>query len=109
MSIGPLGHLGIAAGTPLAQSKGSELQRAAHDSEHHARQVEAGRRAQDAAGIGATEGDENATSDRDADGRRLWEIPPDKEPRTSDIANGPDEPGVKDPTGKNGTQLDLAG
>jgi len=109
VSIGPLGHVGIAAGTPLAQAKGSEVQRAAHDSAQQERQVEAGRRATDAAGIGATEGDENETSDRDADGRRLWEIPAGKGPPTADATDGSNDGSVKDPTGQNGTQLDLAG
>jgi len=108
MSIGPLEHAGTTAGTPLALSKGSELQRAAHDSAHHARQVEAGRKAQDAAGIGATHGDENETSDRDADGRRLWDISLGAAPRGID-AEVPGGRGAKDPTGQSGTQLDLAG
>jgi hypothetical protein len=108
MSIGPLEHAGIAAGTPSALSKGSELHRAAHDSAQHARHVEAGRRAEDAAGIGATRGDENETSDRDADGRRLWEVSLGEAPRSID-ADGPGGGGAKDPTGQSGTQLDLAG
>jgi len=108
MSIGPLEHAGIAAGVPLALSKGSELQRAAHESAHHARQVEAGRKAQDAAGIGATEGDENETSDRDADGRRLWDDSIGSATRSINAVD-PVGSGTKDPTGQSGTQLDLAG
>ncbi len=101
-------HTGIAAGTPSALSKGSELQRAAHDSARHAGHVEAGRTAEDAAGIGTTRGDENETSDRDADGRRLWEVTLGETPRRID-ADVPGGCGAKDPTGQSGTQLDLAG
>ena len=109
MSIGPLSHVGVAAGTPLAQSKGSEVQRAGHDVAHQERQVDMVRKAENAAGVGATEGEETETSDRDADGRRLWQAPRGDGQRLADDASTSEEHRVMDPSGRSGTQLDLAG
>ena len=75
MSIGPLGFIGGVAGSSLAQSKGSELERTQHDVAGQERQAEVGRKADSAAGIGAADGEEHQTAERDADGRRLWEAP----------------------------------
>ncbi|TWT41591.1 hypothetical protein [Botrimarina hoheduenensis] len=76
MSIGPLGGiLGSAAGTPLSQTKGAAAERAGRDAAAQERGVELDLKAEKAAGIGQTEGDQQS-SDRDADGRRLWEHPP---------------------------------
>jgi hypothetical protein len=105
MSIGSLGIIGSAAGTPLSQAKGTETDKAAQSTSDQARQVQSDRHAEAAAGIGQTEQDEQA-SDRDADGRRPWEIggkkPDDDEESANTLLS-------KDPTGEKGNQLDLSG
>ena len=70
------------------------------------RQIEGDRQAENAAGVGTTEGDE-AAGDRDADGRRLWERPTTPKPALSedDETTAP----TKDPTGQSGSLLDLTG
>ena len=111
MSMGPLGGIiGSAAGAPLSQTAGSETERLQKDSLAQNRQVDADQKAERAAGIGQTEQDQES-SERDADGRRLWEAPP-KPPKPS-----PEKPAElaaaarqsKDATGQSGTQLDLTG
>lgn len=107
MSIGPTGMIGSAAGSPLAQGQGSEVNRAQQDTADHARQNQLAEKAEDAAGVGQTEEDEGA-SDRDADGRRLWEAPPEAPEQEAEEPQGAD-PRSKDPTGQKGGQLDLSG
>ena len=112
MSVGPLGGLaGSAAGAPLAQTHGSETDRAKHDAAAQQRKIRSDQKAEDAAGIGETDGDDHETEDRDADGRRLWEqsaTPPEDE--TGGGEAGPSATGRgRDPTGQSGNVLDLSG
>jgi hypothetical protein len=97
-----------AAGVPLAQSKGAEVERTQQETAQHERQVQTDAKAEMAAGIGATEEQSGADADRDADGRRLWEAPSAGKPKQK-----PDElPPVRqsrDASGQSGTQLDLSG
>jgi hypothetical protein len=106
MQTTSLGLLGAAASTPLAQRQ-AEADRAHHDAAGQARQTASAKQAENAAGIGETDNDQPA-SDRDADGRRLWEAPSEKKssPRDSVEFNGVQ---AKDPTGQSGSQLDLSG
>ena len=74
------------------------------------RQVDADQKAELAAGIGQTEQDQES-SERDADGRRLWEDPSTR-PRSSpeklaELAAAARQ--SKDATGQSGTKLDLTG
>ena len=73
------------------------------------RQVDANQKAELAAGIGQTEQDQES-SERDADGRRLWEA---RDPKKSSRRSRPSSPSAarqsKDATGQSGTQLDLTG
>ena len=110
MNVGPLGMIGSAAGSPLAQTKGSDVDKAAQDTAHQARQTESQQKAEKAAGIGETEQDEQA-SERDADGRRVWELGDDEEGNKHAAQDRADdsEPRSKDPTGQRGNQLDLSG
>jgi hypothetical protein len=109
MTMVPLGGLiGSAAGAPLSQTAGAETERAQKESLGQSRQLDANQKAENAAGIGQTEQDQES-SERDADGRRLWEAPgkPNKE-------SGPDAQEAvvrqsKDATGQSGTKLDLTG
>lgn len=107
MSVGPLGGVaGSAAGSPLSQTKGSEIERSQNDSAGAERQARADEKADSAAGVGQTTEDQE-TSDRDADGRRIWEIggqdQPDEQQTDEETRQG------KDPTGASGTTLDLTG
>lgn len=111
MSVGPLGGIASsAAGSPLAQSKGSDVERAQQDAANQARRTAADQKAENAAGIGEADGEDHETADRDADGRRLWEGPTEA---TSDDATGQDgrseQASAKDTSGERGNLLDLSG
>jgi hypothetical protein len=106
MSIGSLGVIGGLAGLPVAQNKGSEVERSQHDTVARQRQSQGDLSAEQAAGIGAT-GEDNQASDRDADGRRLWERPLDQSADDGDQPQGASPPASTDSTGQSGTQLDL--
>ncbi|MDY0166976.1 MAG: hypothetical protein RBS80_10560 [Thermoguttaceae bacterium] len=109
MSVGPLGGLAAsAAGSPLAQAHGSEVDRARQDAAAQQRKAHSDQKAEDAAGIGQTDGDDHEAEDRDADGRRLWEEAPGSHKDETDAAS-PDTPRSKDPSGASGNLLDLSG
>jgi hypothetical protein len=101
------GLIGSAAGVPVSQTSGSETERASRDAMVQQRATDAAQRSERAAGIGTTEQDQE-TSERDADGRRLWEAPPEKkkDPAT-DAAAGRRQ--SRDTTGQCGNNLDLTG
>lgn len=106
MSMGPIGGIiGSAAGSPLAQTKGAATERANQDSSATERITDADKKTEKAAGIGQTEGD-SQTSDRDADGRRLWEQQKDK---ASLDEESDTEESAKKPEGDTGEHLDLLG
>jgi type II secretory pathway pseudopilin PulG len=108
MSIASLGIVGGLASTTAPQ-RAAETDRAERQSVDQARTAETAERAENAAGIGQTEED-SQSSDRDADGRRLWEKP--LRPKQTDAAPAPVDsalPLAKDPTGSCGNQLDLLG
>ncbi len=112
MSIGPLGGVpASAAGSPLAQTKGSDVERAEQDTGSQQRRVDTDQKAENAAGIGEADGEDHETAERDADGRRLWEEPPQGE--AADDAEAPSGPPQdrrsKDATGQSGNLLDLTG
>src|SRR5437016_4103766 len=75
MSVGPMGFFGSVAATPLAQTQGSDVDRAAQETAGQGRQANNAAKAENAAGIGETDGQEHGAAERDADGRRLWEKP----------------------------------
>jgi hypothetical protein len=104
MSIASTSVVGGAAGSPLAQGKGSELQRSQHETAAQQRQVQSQLKAEAAAGIGATDGDDNQVTDRDADGRRSWDSPPAPSD-THEAAKPTSVP--QTPSGPSGNQLDL--
>ena len=113
MSVGPVGAVvGSAAGTSLSQTAGAETERAQRDTAAQHRQIDGNERSERASGIGQTEEDQES-SERDADGRRLWEGPAKrgkdaKEEPTADDALATSKQS-KDPTGQSGTKLDLTG
>lgn len=105
MSIGPLGPLPAAAGTPLAQTRG-DLENSQVVRENQERKIAGNRQAEAAAGIGETDGEDHQTEERDADGRRPWEIPP---PRKQEADSTEQKATPKDPQGTLGQLLDLSG
>jgi len=105
MSIGPLGISASAAGSPLAQTKGSAAERAREEVGAERRQVYHEQEAAAAAGVGEPDGDNHETTDRDADGHRPWEDVPEGELRPT----APDARQSKDPLQQSGNLLDLTG
>jgi hypothetical protein len=110
MSIGPGAPiLSGAPAAPLAQTRGKELDRQAELSAQQAHRLAGERAAELASGIGETDGQNHHATERDADGRRPWEIPlGSKNPPTAPSPNGEEARG-KDPSGRLGQLLDLLG
>jgi hypothetical protein len=108
MSIGSLGIVAGLAGSQAAQ-RSTEVDQSQRDAES-ARARQTSLRAEQAAGIGQTEEDSQA-SDRDADGRRLWERPSSPEQQNAPAENqDATVPKLsKDPSGACGSELDLLG
>ncbi|MGA2061132.1 MAG: hypothetical protein ABSG67_11670 [Thermoguttaceae bacterium] len=107
-SVGPLGGVNVsAAGAPLAQTKGSDVERAGHDIGAQHRNAVYEQKAEAAAGIGETDGEDHQTDERDADGRHPWELPPKKQKSAEDPSKQP--PQSRDTTGASGNLLDLTG
>jgi hypothetical protein len=114
MSLGPLGPIASsAAGSPLSQTKGSDVERADQDGASQARRLQADQKADNAAGIGEADGEDHETAERDADGRRLWEEPPQGQPAEAEQLEPDRSPGERrssrDSTGQSGNLLDLTG
>ena len=108
MSIGSVpGLIGSAAGAPLAQSKGSEIERAQQDAGSQYRKAESAEKADKASGIGQTSEDQEA-SERDADGRRIWETEEQRKKHEEEEAIRAARKS-KDVTGLSGNQVDLSG
>ena len=110
MNIGPLGALASAAGAPLSQSTGSDTVRARRDATSHERGVQSIEKAESAAGIGPTDGEQHETTDRDADGRLPYErqhAGASHQAEQTDPFDG--TPHSKDASGDSGHQLDLLG
>ncbi|NOY29596.1 MAG: hypothetical protein GXP28_05295 [Planctomycetes bacterium] len=110
MNVGPMsGIIGSAAGAPLSQTKGSETERAQKDAVAGQRQADSEKKAEKAAGVGETTEDQGV-SERDADGRRLWEQAQGEEVPEAENAAASEPPRqTKDPTGNSGNSLDLTG
>lgn len=115
MSVGGMGGiLGGAAGSPLSQTKGSEAERSANETASQKGKQTNEKKADAAAGIGETDGNDHESHDRDADGRRLWERPPGtpEEGAQPDSEEGSEDATVrqsKDVSGSSGGRLDLTG
>jgi hypothetical protein len=110
MSIGPTGGIAAgAAGAPLAQTSGSEVERAQQDAAGQKRQIQMDQKAENAAGIGETNGEDHETEERDADGRRLWEQSAETEQTPESPQADADARQSKDASGQRGNLLDLSG
>jgi hypothetical protein len=107
MNIGAAaGALGSAAGAPLSQTAGAEAERTKKEASVQQRLADAQAKSAQAEGIGEMHEDEQA-SERDADGRRLWEAPPNKNKPGEEQDQATRQ--AKDPTGMTGGALDLTG
>ena len=110
MSTGIIGTIGSVATGQLQQGRTAEADRTSHEVSNQARRTESTQRAVDAAGIGQME-QEGEASERDADGRRLWERPAKSkgEPDDPKLVEATPPPLSKDPSGNAGNQIDLSG
>ncbi|MGC3970414.1 MAG: hypothetical protein QM775_24695 [Pirellulales bacterium] len=115
MSIGSLGIIGGVAGSQVSQVR-SDADRVRATTDAQARAIDSQQQAEDAAGIGRTDGENHESHDRDADGRRFWEAPPEPKDELSVEgsnveAEGNPIPPTKavDSSGQSGGQLDLTG
>ena len=109
MSIGSLPSIvASAAGTALAQSK-ADVERTNVEVGAQQRQVFNALKAESAAGIGETDGQDHEASERDADGRRLWEAAPGGKKNSPAETPEPLSPQSRDATGQAGNLLDLSG
>jgi hypothetical protein len=108
MSIGPMNSIAASvAGAPLAQSHASHSGRVSQDVSAQQLQALNAEHAEQAEGVGTTDGEDTETSDRDADGRRLWEAPPKTGRKSAGLE--PRQQLSKDVTGEAGQTLDLSG
>ncbi len=108
MSVGPMGMMGSVAGSQLPQATGTDADKAKQATANQSRQSESEKKAERAS-LGEAEQDQGA-SDRDADGRRLWEAPPEQQEASADENQTEDGSSPsRDPTGERGENLDLSG
>lgn len=105
MNIHPIPIVASAAGTPLSQTKGAEVDRVEEEFGAQRRQVEHDRKAEAAAGVGEPDGEDHQTGQRDGDGRRPWQQQPVSGAEVEALA----PPRSKDPSGQSGNLLDLTG
>jgi hypothetical protein len=118
MNVGPLGGVPVggvlssAAGSQLQQTHGKDTDRASQEVSSQQRGDKLGDHADMAAGVGQTEEDQG-TSERDADGRKMWEGPPQdnsqEQQQNDEQHSEQQEHQPKDPTGEAGNALDLTG
>lgn len=106
MSIGSLGGVSSLAASPASQ-RTSDTEKTQAAAGEKARVDAAAEYAEQASGIGETK-EESESSDRDADGRRLWELPPEVR-AAEEAAAAAITTQSKDPTGTAGGNLDLTG
>lgn len=109
MSVGPSASiLASAAGTPLAQAKGSEIDRARRETDAFKIQLHQESKADTAAGVAASDGEGKSVTERDADGRQAWEVP-QRPTKSKTTAVESRRPMAYDPANDSGTELDLCG
>ena len=109
MSVGPtVSILASAAGTPLAQVKGSEIDRARRETDAFKIQLHRESQADTAAGVAASDGQEKSATERDADGRQAWQVPERPAKAGKTVAKGRTSMAY-DPANDSGTELDLCG
>ena len=97
------------AGIPIAQTSGSESDRIRADTSAQRSTAAAEDHAKRAEGIGAADGEDHQTDDRDADGRRPWEFGPAKTVAKPQAEEDVVERHSRDASGESGGQLDVTG
>jgi len=102
-----MGMAGSVSGA-LPQTRVAEADKSQQQAADQARQATSNEKAEQAAGVGETEHDEQA-SDRDADGRRLWEETQPAHQDDDEPADVAQDPHSRDPSGQRGANLDLSG
>ena len=108
MSVGPtVSILASAAGTPMAQVKGSEIDTTRRQTEAFKIQLHQESKAESAAGVAASDGEGKSVTERDADGRQAWEVP--ARSKTTRPTDEKRRPMAYDPANDSGTELDLCG
>lgn len=110
MSIG--GHLPLVsglAGVPLAQARGKEVDRVSEEVAQQSHRLASQRAAEAASGIGETDGQDHHTEERDADGRRPWEIPIGTKKAGTSSPTAEDGPRSARSVGNVGQIVDLLG
>jgi type II secretory pathway pseudopilin PulG len=110
MSIGSLGIVGSLASSTLPQ-RTAAVEQVQSNATGHAREAQAELKAEAAAGIGRTEEDAES-GERDADGRRPWELPgqsgqEDPQSHQTTEPSSDDPPRSTDPLAEAGGSLDL--
>lgn len=106
MSIGSLGGVSSLAASPSTQ-RTSDTEKTQAATTEKARIDSAAEYAEQASGIGETK-EESESSDRDADGRRIWEFSEKKKQEEAE-AEAARLAKSKDPSGNSGGTLDLLG
>jgi hypothetical protein len=102
------GILASAAGAPLAQTKGSEIDRRRLETDRSRAAVESERRVDTAAGVAEADGEQNRVGDDGAGDRPGWEHSKSAK-RRSKQASAAAEPTSRDATGQSGNEIDLCG
>jgi hypothetical protein len=105
------GSVASAAGSGVAQSSGSDKAVAQQDVYVQQRELEAAQETEDAQGIGQTDGDDNQTNERDADGRSPWMVGQriDADEALEADADAIADEAPPDASGQRGSHLDLSG
>ena len=114
MDIASINSLASGAGSPLAQARGSEIDRAATETTVHLQNLKAKAKADQAATVAQADGENQTSQDRDADGRMPWTIISKQQELSNDNSAEENEAPVEaskivDPTGIRGSILDLIG
>jgi hypothetical protein len=111
MSIESLGFAAIGAGTPLPQSKGADAARAVQETTAKSGQQRSDFAAEQAAGVGQTDGNDHEIEEREGDGRMPWprRTGNQKPPPPERLPSMPPLPSSRDANGQCGNMLDLTG
>lgn len=109
MSVGSSSPLIAAVAAPLAQSRGTEIDRAQQVAVAHKGQLRSEALADSAGGIAAADGEDNQAGDRDADGRLPWQMQP---PTRQDEESSAGKPrrarcAAQEPASQSGLRLDV--
>jgi hypothetical protein len=109
MSVGSSSPLIAAVAAPLAQARGTEIDRAQQVAAAHERLLRSEALADSAGGVAAADGEDNLAGDRDADGRLPWQMHPSAQPdeETSAGKRRRARRAAQEPTSQRGSRLDV--